>query len=35
MILKWIYNAYHAHMLHRAADVAEDDKVPFHRLHQQ
>jgi hypothetical protein len=35
MIFTWIYNVYHVHMLHQAADVAEDDKVPFHRLHQQ
>ena len=23
----WIYNVYHVHMLHRAANVAEDDVV--------
>jgi hypothetical protein len=23
----WIYNVYHVHMLHRAANVAEDDAV--------
>ncbi len=30
-----IYMVYHVLMLHLAADVAEEDRVPFHWLHQQ
>jgi hypothetical protein len=35
MVYTWIYMVYHVLMLHLAADVAEEDRVPFHRLHQQ
>ncbi len=35
MVYTWIYNLYHVPMLHLAPDVAEEDRVPFHRLHQQ
>ncbi len=32
----WIYMVYHVLlMLHLAADVAEEERVPFHWLHQQ
>ncbi len=34
-VYTWIYMVYLVLMLHLAADVAEEDKVPFHRLHQQ
>ncbi len=33
-VYTWIYMVYHVLMLHLAADVAEEDRVPFHRLHQ-
>ncbi len=35
MVYTWIYNIYYMHMLHLTADVAGEDRVPFHRLHQQ
>ncbi len=35
MIFTWIFYVYYAHMLHWAADVAVEDRVPFHLLHQQ
>jgi hypothetical protein len=36
MAYTWIYMVYHVLMLHPlAADVVEEDRVPFHRLHQQ
>jgi hypothetical protein len=30
-----IFMVYHVLMLHLAADVVEEDRVPFHWLHQQ
>ena len=35
MVYTWTYMVYHVLMLHLAADVAEEDRVPFHWLHQQ
>ncbi len=34
-VYTWIYMVYHVLLLHLAADVAEEDRVPFYRLHQQ
>jgi hypothetical protein len=35
MAYTWINIVYYVLMLHLAADVVEEDRVPFHWLHQQ